>query len=1033
MHTHHHAHMVVFKAITFCRKKLPLLGCSLLFFATCASAEGTAEPGEISTEVTTKETSTPPSEKNTKAKSEVEELVVVGSRIRRDSLKSISPVVFVTRDEIIAAGFTSATELLQGSKVAGGNAQINNAYGGYVTNGGPGSNTISLRGLGEGRTLVLINGRRVAPAGSRGAVGSADLNVLPSAMIEHIEVLHDGASAIYGSDAIGGVINVITMESVDGLNLESDVHIPTEGDGEQYRFSVSGGYSEDRLSLTGSFDYYERKNLTLADRDWTRCNTDNIRDPETGESLDFIDPKTGKPKCYPITGTGSNGVTVNTIGTQQVRADNWEALGLNGPAVGAPGSSGTTFTRFRPNPLITTGVIGFEGVGGGSNSLNVRDTFDPRMLEENLISPSKVYTTFLQGKYELQSLGDAKAYFEFLANRRDSDQRGFRQLSMDYRLGSPLIPDELSYGNFGPDQGTSDGERVGVRAFVGFGNDNSNQTVDFIKPILGLKGDFFIPDWKYDAYISNSKSEAKYTMESFLTDKLIYASDVVTATGDVDPSLVRNGLTCGINLTDTNEHCIPFPPLNTATISGNLPQDFKDYIFREIVGNTAYEESVFSATIDGPVLSLPAGQAQVALGVEYREARINDKPDPNSMSGNLYNLTISAPTKGKDNVTELYSEIEIPVLADMFLAEELTLNGSLRYTDYDSYGSDSTYKIGLIYSPTDWISFRGTTGTSFRAPALFEQYQGATSGFLSPTLDPCNEYGTPGVPQTVVDNCSSELPGQPEYINTSGIEVFSVGGADAGLKAETSDNTTYGIVLQPHISDTTDLAFEFDYFDINIDNGITQAGASAILDSCYNDPNFASDQGFCRLVSRDAASGQLSVSDAYINLATQSARGLDVTVRFEQEVGPGTLLIDLNGTRYYEQSQKLFADDDRIEYNGTLDWPKFSGDVDISYDWNDWRLTYGLDWIGSMDSYAYVEEDPDDSIYDFAVPSYMKHRISVRYQAANWEATLGIRNLTNETPPTISYGVYNRVGNAPLYSGYDYVGREAFLHVQWHY
>ena len=959
------------------------------------------------------------------------EVTVVGSRIRRTTFDSPSPIQVVTREDATAAGFNSTTELLQSSAVTGGSSQINNAYGGYVTDGGPGANTISLRGLGAGRTLVLINGRRVSPAGTRGAVGSADLNVLPTAMIERVEVLKDGASSIYGSDAIGGVVNVITQDKVDGFTIEGDFNKPTEGAGEQNRFSISGGKSDDRWSISGSIDYYERSNLRLRDRDWTKCNRDGLRDPETGESLDFIDPKTGKSKCYTVSGTGSNGVTINTIGTQTIAAEDFAEYGFTSPPVGAPGTDTTTFSRFRPNSAITTGLVGFEGVGGGGNDLNVRDTFDPRMLNDNLISPVQIFTTFVQGQYDLQSLGDAKVYFELLSHHRSSEQTSFRQLSLDYRKGSALIPAELGFAEFGPDQGTSDGDDVGVRTFIGYGSDNSEQTLRFNKPTIGIKGDLtFLPDWKYDAYVSYSKSDADYRMQSFLTDKVTYSTDAVTAPAGTDAALVRNGLTCEINLTNPGEKCIVAPPLNAQTIGGNLPKDFRDYIFRDVVGNTAYSESVISATIDGPLYTLPAGKIQGVVGLEHRRAKINDQPDENSVNDNLYNLTSAAPTVGKDNVTEIFTEVEIPILAKLPFAKELTFNGSYRYTDYDSYGSDNTYKVGLVYSPTSWVSFRGTKGTSYRAPALFEQYQGATSGFLSSSEDPCNDYGEKS--DTIIANCSSELPGQPEFQATQGVQTLNVGGAEAGLYAETSENITYGIILQPNLGGSTELSFALDYFDIKIENGIAQAGAEEILKRCYNAPGFKDAGGLCRLVSRDATT-QLLVSDSFTNLATEISKGIDFSARFQQDIGAGQLLINLNTTHYHSQANKIFSDDPLQEENGWIEAPDWTGSSDISYSIGAYRITYGVDWIGPMDGYEYAEEDPETSVFDFKTPSYFTHRISARYAAETWEATVGIRNLTNETPPTISALVYDRVGNSPLYSGYDYVGREVFVNVAVHF
>jgi iron complex outermembrane receptor protein len=944
-------------------------------------------------------------------------VVVTGSRIRRDAFNSQSPVQVITRDEITAAGFASTTEALQGTAVTTGAAQVNNAFGGFVTDGGPGANTLSLRGLGPERTLVLINGRRVAPSGTRGAVGSADLNVLPNAIIDHIEILKDGASSIYGSDAIAGVVNVVTMENLEGLTFEAQFKNPLDGGGEQGRVSVVGGLSGERWSLGGSLEYYDRSEITLADRDWTQCNVDGLRDPVTGASLDFIDPRTGQPKCYPISGTGSNGVTINTIGTQTVAG------------VGAPGSVGGVFNRWRPNAAIATGVVGFEGVGGGIapvvNNLNVRDTFEPDMLRESLISPAEHVNLFLQAGYDLEALSGAQLYFELLATQRKSEQTSYRQLSLDYRLGSPLIPANLAFSNFAADQGTSQGQRVGVRAFVGFGNDLNSQDVNYYKPMVGLLGDIG-SEWRYDVNLSSATSDAEYLQESFLIDKVTFASNAVAAPAGTDSTLVRNGLTCAINITNPAERCIPFPPLNNATIAGDLPADFVDYIWRDVVGTTDYDETVVSATFDGPLATLPAGRVQGVFGIEYRRAEIDDTPDPNSIAGNLYNLTSATPTRGKDNVKEVFTEIEVPLLSGARAAESLTVNGSWRYTDYDSYGSDDTYKLGLMYSPVDWVSLRVTRGTSFRAPALYEQFQGPTSGFLSQAGDPCNNYGASPNP-TRVANCASELPGNPAFIATSGIRVFSEGGAAAGLVAETSENLTYGLILQPELGDASELSIAIDYFDVEINNGVAQAGGANILERCYDDPQFRTGGGFCKLVTRAPATAQLTVSNAHTNIATQLAEGIDYTVRFERDLGPGSILVTTQATHYKTQANKLFVDDELDQLNGTIENPKNSATIDIAFTTGNWRFRYGVDWVDSMDSYAFLEEDPATSVFDFEVGSYTEHYASVSHANDSWQWTVGMRNIFDEQPESISFGFYNRVGNAPLYSGYDYFGREAFF------
>ena len=856
------------------------------------------------------------------------------------------------------------------------------------------------------RTLVLLNGRRVSPAGSRGSVGAADLNVLPTAMIDRVEVLRDGASSVYGSDAVAGVVNIQTRQNFEGLVFEGQRNEPLEanGAGGSTRLSLTAGVRGDRWRAAGSIERYERDELTLRDREFTRCQTDGFRNGQ-----DYIDPLTGQSKCYPVTTTGSNGVTINTIATGATTG------------VAAPGATGTTFNRWRPNSAVTTGLVGFEGVGGPGNDLNVRDTFEDRMLNESLISPVEITTLYGEAGYQLNALGNAEIYGEALFNQRKSSQTGYRQLALDYAVGSPLIPANLQGSVAFGDQGLNQGQDVGVRAFIGYGNDHSEQEVDFGRYVAGIKGDFFLPEWRYDAYVSYSRSKSTYTSEQFLTDNLIASLDVV--------SDGAGGFQCAALASKPG--CVAAPALTTQTIGGVLPQDWKDYVFRPVTGTTEFIEKVASIGIDGPLFSLPAGRVMGFFGAEWRESEIDDTPGLDSQLGNTYNYSTSAITRGSDSVKEVFGEIEAPLLVDLPGVRELTLNGSARYTDYDSYGDDTTYKVGLVYRPIDWITVRGTYGTSYRAPALFEQFVGATSGFQSNSIDRCHDYGAPGVNPNRVANCASEgLAG--DFQSTNSVRVITAGGAEAGLSAETSTNMTLGLVVRPPMpSSWGDLAFAVDYYEIEVENGVSRTGAGEILTRCYdsNPEDFAADAGFCRLVSRDPADNSLTVSDSYVNLATDNVKGLDYTVRYRKDVGPGTALLNLAITQYTEISNKLFEEDPLVDYTGMVNNPEFTGTADVSYAWDQWRVRYGVEWIQGTDSYAYYEEDPITSDYDLAVDDYWLHNASVQYSADGWTATLGVRNLFNENPPTISAGVYTRVGNAPLYSGYDYLGRTAFVNL----
>jgi outer membrane receptor protein involved in Fe transport len=401
------------------------------------------------------------------------------------------------------------------------------------------------------------------------------------------------------------------------------------------------------------------------------------------------------------------------------------------------------------------------------------------------------------------------------------------------------------------------------------------------------------------------------------------------------------------------------------------------------------------------------------------------------IASNLYNFTSATPTRGSDTVWELYGEAELPLLRGVRGAEELTLNVSGRYTDYESYGSDTTYKLGALYSPTKWLSFRASQGTSYRAPALFEQFLGATSGFLAASGDPCNNYATAAAPIRA-RNCASEgLPGN--FNQTSGIQVNAVGGAAAGLKAETSKNLTLGAIFQPVLpTGAGDVSFAIDYFDIKVDNGVARAGAGSILALCYDDPQFRAGGGFCNLAIRGTAASPtaLVVNDSYVNLSSDIVKGYDFTLRYVRNIGEGQFRFNGLITKYDEQANKLFPDDPLTINTGSLRFPEITGTANFTYTWKAWRFRYGLEYLGKMDSYELVEEDPATSTFLFKTDKYITQSASVEYKADKWSIIAGVRNFTDETPPPISAGAYNRRGNTLLYSGFDYFGRTYFVNAQ---
>jgi outer membrane receptor protein involved in Fe transport len=375
-------------------------------------------------------------------------------------------------------------------------------------------------------------------------------------------------------------------------------------------------------------------------------------------------------------------------------------------------------------------------------------------------------------------------------------------------------------------------------------------------------------------------------------------------------------------------------------------------------------------------------------------------------------------------VREVFAEVEAPLLRGLPMAEDLTINVSGRLTNYKSYGSDHTYKVGLNYTPVKWLKLRGTKGTSFRAPAIFEQYLAPTSGFLSPGADPCDGYGSFPVNSNRYINCDSELH-DPTFISHNGVQVNSAGGAALGLKSEKSKADTVGIVIQPSFpARVGDLAFAIDWWRIDVNNQVAQIGAPNLLALCYDDAQFRAGGSYCAYSTRDS-NGLLVVQDNYINIATQLAEGVDYNVRFTKSVGVGEFVADLRATRYLRQDSRLLPTDPLDKLNGTLLAPKWVGDSDLRYTYKDCTFRYGLTYVGPMDSNALVNQGPT---YNFAVNSYVTHDFSIKYASpSKWSLIVGVRNATDTTPKTISPSAYDRVGNSLLYSGYDYFGRRYFV------
>jgi len=981
-------------------------------------------------------------------------IVITGSRVRHKNFETASPIDIITRDDRVLAGTRSTTETLQNSTITSGTQQVSSGFLGFVSDNGSAANTVGLRGLGASRTLVLLNGRRLAPAGVGPQLIAADLNVLPTSMVQRIEVLREGASSIYGSDAIAGVINIITDTAINGITLDAYVDHPLAGSADTLRGSITLGKTFDRGHITASFEARKFDGLRAGDRNAYRCPRDLFF--QNGQEVGQLDPSTGQLRCFPF---------------------QYDFLGIaSGYGIAVDFNAGAVNRITFPG--YTTGQP-FIGAPVVVNNNNLRPSPSPVQLETHLISPIKTFTGYLNGSYEVGVLGDAELYGEALFTRRLSHQDYATQLSFDL---TALPGDVQVYG--GHLYGLPIGDfGVGVSPFYPTAWDAANvnrftpfivpdrtssekEKVDFFRANGGLKGNIGIGDWRYDGNVQVSRTRATDTVINPTTSRLGNALVAVPAPAGTPAGVITTGLpgqtgaglgyTCASNVTNgayNGGDCVPLDFYDPQVVLfGRLPANVYNYIYQANVSHTHFDQETAQLVFDGTLFALPGGDANAAVGVEHRHDHIRDVPSEAALNGELYGRSSSGITQGSDTVNEAFGEINLPILKDRTFASILELDGSARYTNYKSYGGGFTYHINGQWAPHSIIRFRGNYGTSFRAPNLYEQFVANQTGFYSPQFDPCDGLGTDVTPGTNrYNNCIAALTGLvPDplaFVANNGITVTTRGGRD-NLKAEKSTAWGLGAVISVPRR-IADLTIAVDYWDIKIKGEVKVLG-NILFDLCYDSADFPNNV-YCSFIgprtpATDANPGNLTTLDnPYINIASQSASGLDFDVRYARSTPMGRFVAQLNATRNLHQRYQPFAQIANADFNGTLGYPgngagpKWVGSLDLRLITpRDITLRWGIKYIGRQDSNSLVNGftingQPVD--YDLVAEAYWEHTASVQWSWRNiGQFTIGMRNVFNAKPPTISgfpdvNGQYPRFGNYFGSGDYDYLGRSVFVNV----
>ncbi len=957
------------------------------------------------------------------------EVVVTGSRIRRSEFTTSAPVTIITSERSALAGLLTTEEILRGSTIASGE-QINDSFSGFVTDGGAGANSISLRGLGAQRTLVLVNGKRWAPSGIGGAVNSVDLSAVPSSMIARIEILKDGASSVYGADAVAGVVNVITKTSLDGLQINAQTSTTDRRDGQRYVFDASYGKVIDRGSFSISAQYSKQDKLVAADRNWSKCPiTPRLTDQDNDGVFDNRDPVTGAPLCFGF---------IYGLGNSALGFLRYDPSLLTNPTASNPYYDPRINGRFGIAGYTRLPVKGLSRISPPATTANT--TLNPlydndgayytdeRSPAIQMIQvPSKLVsvTSFGQLDFDLGA-GTSTAYYEaFLNNRNTRASSGYRQF---FPVVNPLTEDDNDFHPYNPMVEPlyfATGGNLGVGWYQPvmptYNLLNPEVEIDITRynVFAGIKGDL-TTSWDYDFVLGYGKSEGTYKQQQLLDDRVEAAVNRLV----IDPT--SGQVRCSASALAQFPGCVPANLSTTdALLSGTLPANVLNFIRKDTRGKTTYEGLSASAYVTGSLFNLPAGAVKAVLGGEWREEKINDVPDIEAQNNNFWGFSTAGITKGKDSVTEGFAELELPLLKDKPFAKDVTLNVSARYTNYDSYGSDNTYRGALIYQVTPAIGLRSSYGTSFRAPDLYEQFLGDQTGFISNLNDPCTRFGngrSPGDP--LYDNCLRQGLSPTDFSPSS--SILSITGGASDLKAETSDALTVGIILKP---ESLDVSLAVDYFDINLANTVASPSEGFILSECYNSVNFSSP--LCNRVGpRVGPNSELDFVDAsYVNIGKQRSRGVDVNVAYEKELEIGKLTVDFDTTYVAQQNFELFGE--VTELAGRWGFPRWSAQLDMRFDWRDFRFGWFVDYTG---------ESREDPVYDpntvnvdrvNRTPNYFVHTASVRYSAADWDVIATVRNVFDKAPPFIADGQgaegATRFLNTLPGVGYDLFGRTFVL------
>lgn len=967
----------------------------------------------------------------------VTEVIVTGSRIANRNVEAPTPVTELSAEDVFSTGVTSVGDVLNDLPALRGTYTSANSTR-FI--GTAGVNFLDLRGLGTERTLVLVNGRRHV-SGTDGSL-QVDTNVIPADLLERVDIVTGGASSIYGSDAVAGVVNFVLKQNYEGLKFAAQTGLSGEGDNADSFASITAGknFLDGRANVAASLEWAKEQAFQFEDRESTRTRQQFVvssQDP-TGVSNDGIPDRTfvRDTRSPNITEGGlfipsyQAGVTATNVPTAlRVRPENGQPRiwGFN------PDGSLTEIgygIDYRPFAASTDG-------GGGSNLRRYGDlTPDIERLGVNVIGHidfADAATLFGEAKFveaSTYSLTSPSFNQTTSAATPASTGSGAIVVGTDNPFlttqARNLIVSLLPAGatRFNLNRNNLD---LGVR-----GEDTDRKTMRFV---TGLRGDI-TDNLNYEVSVNYGQTNVHTNvLGNRFERQLRLAADAVRAN---DGTIVCRARTVNGNVVSTADpiinSCVPMNMFGDGAVSDaarayvTANSKFKAEITQQVAnGFLSYET--------GGWLELPGGPIGTAIGAEYRRESSDSKYSDDVTRGLTF-LNAIQPLDEHYSVKEAFVELRIPVLADLPFAEELTLNGSYRAADYslENTSTVTAWNGGIQWAPVSDIRFRAALSTSVRAPTLGDLYQPLTQNFAT-VRDPCDVNNVSQGSPTRVANCAAA--GIPAgFVNniarTQTTEIRS--GGNSGLTEEKARSFTVGAAIQPRW--VPNLTLTVDYYEIRIEDVIASVTAQQIVDNCYDSASI--NNIFCPLVFRDPATNLFYANGAgpigggilqsTLNYAAREARGIDAELSYSFDVGNiGRFSTRLLGTYVRQRDNFPFLDqpnraDQLVEELGD---PKYSANFDLGYRRDALSIAYGMRWLESqyvdfIENIRYVSGLPPQNA-DFSdiawTGSVMYHDLRVGYTLKDAiNLYVGVDNLTDEMPPIgltgtgAGSGVYSNTG-----------------------